>query len=104
MITDRGLYEIFFYIILIVYVLILIGIPLVFLNLAIKTSGQVRTNSLLVMMGIIFFAFGVAFDIPEARILWQNLGEDFVFIIHVIAPFMSFGGIVLIRKGFPREI
>lgn len=104
MITDRGLYEIFFYIIMIVYILILIGIPLVFLNLAIKSSGSVRTNSLLVTIGIVLFAFGVAFDIPEARILWQNLGEGFVFTIHVAAPIMSFVGVVLIRKGFPREI
>ena len=100
MITDPDLYQIFFILIMVVYIIILVGIPLVFFNLARKTHGQIRKNSLLVAVGIVLFALSVVFDIPEARPLLGEIGQS----IRIIAPIFAIIGLWWVRKGFPREI
>jgi len=83
------------------YVVVLFGLPGIFLNLAYKSSGIVRRNALLIVVGILMFEFGIVFDIPEARELWIGVPE---IILKFGAPLLQIFGTLLIRKGFPRDI
>jgi hypothetical protein len=85
------------------YVIVLLGMPLIFLNLARKSSGSVRRNALIVAIGIVFFVLGVAFDIPEAASIWATIPgmQD---ITKFASPILQIIGVIMMWKGFPREV
>ena len=85
------------------YVIVLLGIPIVFLNLARKMSGNLRTKSIMVAIGVIIFVLGIAFDVPEASSIWIGIPgfQDFA---KIGAPIFQIIGILLLNYGFPREI
>jgi len=86
-----------------IYIFVLLGIPLVFINLAIKASGEVRKKSLIVALGVILFVVGIAFDVPEAAAIWIEVPgmQDFT---KFAAPCLQIGGVLLLNYGFPREV
>jgi hypothetical protein len=86
-----------------IYVVVLLGLPLIFINLAVKSSGSIRKNALLVAVGIIFFVFGVAFDVPEAASIWINISGMRQF-TKFASPLLQIVGSLMIYKGFPKEI
>lgn len=91
-----------FFIMLPVYAIALLGLPIIFFNLAIKTSAAIRRNSLLVAFGILLFEIAIIIDIPEASQFWDFLmGLDQI--LRIVAPFMQIVGIYMIMKGFPKE-
>jgi len=84
------------------YIIVLFGLPIIFINLAIKSSGAVRKNALIVAIGIFLFELGIAFDIPEAASIWINVPglPEFT---KLASPVLQIIGCTLIWKGFPRE-
>jgi len=86
-----------------IYIIVLLGIPLVFINLAIKGSGSVRRKALMVAIGVIIFVLGIAFDVPEAAVIWMNVPglPEFA---KFASPIFQIIGIILLYFGFPREI
>jgi hypothetical protein len=85
------------------YVVVLLGLPIIFINLAIKSSGSIRKNALLVAIGIILFEFGIAFDVPEAASIWINIPGMREF-TKFASPSLQIVGSIMIYKGFPKEI
>ncbi len=86
-----------------IYVVVLLGIPIVFLNLARKMSGNLRTKAIMVAIGVIIFVLGIAFDVPEAASIWIGIPgfQDFA---KIGSPIFQIIGILLLNYGFPREI
>ena len=84
------------------YAVVLLGLPIIFLNLARQTSGSIRKNALIVAIGIILFELGVAFDVPEAAIYWiavPGLPEFTKF----ASPGFQIIGSLMIYRGFPKQ-
>lgn len=84
------------------YIFVLLGIPLTFINLAIKASGDVRRKSLMVAFGVIIFVFGIAFDVPEAAAIWIAIPgmPDFT---KIASPIFQIIGLIMLNIGFPRS-
>ncbi|MGV9172223.1 MAG: hypothetical protein ACOC44_15190 [Promethearchaeia archaeon] len=85
------------------YVVVLLGLPFIFINLAIKSSGSIRKNALIVAIGIILFAFGIAFDVPEAASIWMNI-PGMPEVIKFASPVLQIVGSLMIYRGFPKEV
>ncbi|MHA1281710.1 MAG: hypothetical protein ACTSQP_04320 [Promethearchaeota archaeon] len=83
------------------FILTVLALPIIFFILAAKSSGQVRKNSIIVAIGIIFFILGIAFDIPEGRILFIGLGELF---LATIPPIFQIIACILIWEGFRKRV
>lgn len=84
------------------YVVVLLGLPLIFINLARQTQGSVRKNALSVAIGILCFEFGIAFDVPEAASIWINV-PGLPLITQIASPILQIIGCILIWKGFPKD-
>ncbi|MHA1147865.1 MAG: hypothetical protein ACTSR8_06430 [Promethearchaeota archaeon] len=84
------------------YVIVLLGLPLIFFSLAIKSSGSIRKNSIIVAVGIILFVLGVAFDVPEAASIWINIPGMMEF-TKFASPILQIVGSIMIYSGFPKE-
>ena len=83
------------------FVITVLGLPLIFSYLAIKSSGQVRKNSLLVVVGTLCFIFGIAFDIPDGRPVFIILGEPF---LSIVAPILQIVACIILRKSFQTKM
>ena len=81
------------------FVIVVTGLPIIFLNLGLKTSGALRKNCFFVAIGIILSACGVAFDIPEARVYWIGI-PGFLEVIKFVAPMLQIGGCIFLGIGF----
>ncbi len=93
-------FNILLYVAMIFFIITILGLPLIFINLAKKTSGELRRKALIVFIGAILAEIGLAFDVPEGFILWSNLGLLDIFLI--LAPILQIIGYILIKTGFPR--
>ena len=86
-----------------IYIVVLVCMPLVFINLARKSRGSVRKRALIVAIGFILWVLGVAFDIPEAASIWITV-PGLPEITKFASPILQIVGIILLGKGFPREV
>ncbi len=93
-------FNILLYVAMVLFIITILGLPLIFINLAKKTSGALRRKAFVVFIGAILAELGLAFDVPEGFILWSNLGLLDLFLI--LAPILQIIGYILIKKGFPR--
>ena len=89
-----------FFITMVLFIFTIGGLPLIFLNLARNSSGSVRKTAIIATIGVLLFEVGIAFDIPDARILWVGIPDIFL----AIAPAsMQILSILFLRKGFHSE-
>lgn len=83
------------------YLLVLLGFPSIYLYLAIKSSGDIRVNSLLISVGIFIFEFGMALAIPEAqKLIWANFMP--LLLIQILGPLLHIIGGIIMLIGFSR--
>lgn len=81
------------------YLLVLFGFPLIYFYLAIKSTGKVRKDSLLIGIGILFFEIGMAFAIPEAQqLIWANFMYPLIY--ELGGPIFHLVGEGIMLKGF----
>jgi hypothetical protein len=84
------------------YLIVILGLPVVYAYLAIITEGSVRKNALLVMAGALLFLLGNAFDVPSiAKIIAGIPGLPEI--AQISAPPLQIVGAIMIRMGFPRK-
>ncbi|TFG19069.1 MAG: hypothetical protein EU533_07110 [Promethearchaeota archaeon] len=83
------------------FILTVLGLPVIFLYLAAKSSGEVRRNSLLVAIGVIMFIFGIAFDIPDGKPIFIVLGDVF---LAIVPPILQILAVIILRKGFQTKM
>ncbi len=96
------MYPIIMFILAPLYILVLLGLPIIFIVLGIKSSGDVRKNAFIIAIGIVMFEVGIAFDVPEAASIWINV-PGMREITQFASPLLQIVGSILIWKGFPRE-
>lgn len=81
------------------FLVTVLGVPLIYISLAVKSSGAVRKKAVLVFTGIALFILGVIFDIPDAQFLWVAIPPD---ILGILAPCCHIISCFFLRKGFQR--
>ncbi|HUY00460.1 MAG TPA: hypothetical protein VMV49_12950 [Candidatus Deferrimicrobium sp.] len=95
-------YDLIFSFVIPLYLLILFGIICMYIYLAIKTSGEVRKNSIMIIFGILLFELGLVFALPEAqKSIWAAIPTE---IIILLAPIFSIIGVLLQIRGFKTSI
>jgi len=100
--VDPVNYELLFNITIPLYLLILFGIIFMYIYLAVKTSGEVRRNSIMIIFGILLFELGIIFSLPEAQgTLWAAIPIE---VLWIIAPVLSIIGVVLQIRGFKTSV
>ncbi|MHA1147375.1 MAG: hypothetical protein ACTSR8_03950 [Promethearchaeota archaeon] len=93
-------FNILLYIAIVLFIVTIAGLPLIFFSLGIKTSGELRKSSFFVVLGAVLAEIGLAFDIPEGYVIWNEMGV--LSIIKLLAPILQIAGFMLINKGFPK--
>lgn len=96
------MYNLLFTIVLPIYAIILLGIVGLYIYLAIKSSGEVRRNSIMIIFGILLFEFGILFALPEAQ--KSVFGAIPLDILLLLAPIFSIIGVILQIRGFKTSI
>lgn len=84
----------------ILFIATVFGLPLIFLGLAIKSSGVVRRNSIIVAIGVIILFLSIATDIPDGRVIfmWPPL------ILAIVPPTLLIISCLFLRTGFKTKI
>lgn len=82
---------------------VLLGIPSIYIYLAIKSSGQIRKNSLYISLGMLLFEIGVVFGVPNIqRIISTSFAFGWIF--EILAPILHIIGIFILIKAFTTEM
>ncbi len=81
----------------------IIFIPLSYLYLAIKNKGPLRTQSLIIVAGVIFFAVGSLLIGEDVMgILRISFGTPYL--VHILSISMKLVGIIFVYKGFSLQV
>jgi len=75
----------------------LLALPCIYVALAIKSTGIVRKNAIYVLIGMVAFEFGIAFNSPEAFPTFLALGP---YLLYWGAPCLQMVGCFLLYQGF----
>ena len=95
-------YNLLFSFVIPIYAVILLGIVGMYIYLAIKSVGEVRRNSIMIIFGVLLFELGIIFALPEAQItLFAAIPLDTLLIL---APICSILGVILQIRGFKTSI
>jgi hypothetical protein len=95
-------YNLLFAIVIPIYAVILLGIVGMYIYLAIKSAGEVRRNSIMIIFGILLFELGILFALPETQTtLFAAIPLDTILIL---APVFSIVGVILQIRGFKTSI
>ncbi len=81
----------------------IIFIPLSYIYTAIKGKGPIRTQSLLLVTGVILFAVG-ALLIGEAVMSSLRVVFGSPYPVHIISIIMKLVGVIIVYKGFSLQI
>jgi len=79
------------------FIILLFGIVFMYTYLAIKSSGAVRRNSIIIIFGMLVFEFGLIFALPDATFLFATIPPDFM---TISAPILMTLGVFLQIQGF----
>ena len=83
------------------FIIILAGFPIIYLYLAWKNPGEVRTNSLILATGLIIIEFGMVIGIPSAQYaLWSSIAPSILY--EMFSPILHAIGTIIIYIGFSR--
>jgi len=85
----------------ILFLVLVMGLPVIFLNLAIKSSGSVRKNALIVFVGILLFILSVGMDIPDGKVLFGVLPAE---VLAIVPPVCAITSCYFFRRGFKTEM
>ncbi len=100
--VDPVNYDLLFTITIPLYLVILFGIIFMYIYLAVKTSGEVRRNSIMIIFGILLFELGIIFALPEAQgTLWASIPLE---VLWILAPVLSIVGVILQIRGFRTSV
>ncbi|MHA1322917.1 MAG: hypothetical protein ACTSRL_08985, partial [Candidatus Helarchaeota archaeon] len=58
------------------FIILLFGIVGMYVYLAIKSAGEVRTNSIIIIFGLVLFELGLVFALPDASFLFSGVPQD----------------------------
>lgn len=83
------------------FIATVLGLPLIFLGLAINSSGSVRKNALLVAFGVVLFVLSIAMDIPDGRVIFGTLPD---LILATVPPGLAIISCVILRRGFQAKM
>ncbi len=84
------------------FIAVVLGFPIIYLNVAIKSSGDVRRNALILAVGMVLFEFGMAFSIPNAQaLLWSAFMPALLY--EFLGPILQIIGTIVIYRGFSRQ-
>jgi hypothetical protein len=86
-----------FYVVYPLWIPTLLALPFIYVALAIKSTGVVRKNAILVLVGITLFEFMIAFNSPEALPVFGALGD---FILYLGTPIFQMFACYLLYRGF----
>jgi hypothetical protein len=78
----------------------LLALPIIYVVLAIKSTGVVRKNAILVLLGITAFEFLIAFNSPEATPVFIGLGP---YILWWGTPIFNVLAVYLLYRGFKMK-
>ena len=95
-------YNLLFSVVIPIYAIILLGIVGMYIYLALKSSGEIRRNSVMVIFGVFLFELGIIFALPEAQAtLFAAIPLD---ILLILPPILSIVGVLLQIRGFKTSI
>jgi hypothetical protein len=77
-----------------------LGIPLIYLYIAIKGSGNVRQKAIYVFIAYWCFAFSIAMDIPDGKVIFGFLPLEFLILF---PPFIQIISFFFFRAGFRSD-
>ena len=83
------------------FVILLFGLVFMYIYLAIKSSGVVRRNSIIIIFGMLCFEFGLIFALPDASFLFATIPPDFM---TISAPILMTLGVFLQIQGFKTTL
>lgn len=84
----------------VLFVITILGLPIIFIYLGLRSNGAVRRNSFIVAGGIIMVILSIAMDIPDARVIFI-LPE---LVLAIVPPALLIMGCILLRMGFQTKI
>ena len=85
------------------FILLMIVLPGVLIIGGSRVEGILRRKSYIVAFSILSIIFGIAFDIPEASIIWINV-PGLPTICKILAPVLQILGTIGVRHGLTLEI
>jgi hypothetical protein len=72
-------------------------LPIFYSYIAIKSTGKVRRNAIIIVIGMLMFEFSIAFNSPEAQSIFQRLGPFIIWwggpILQTLSCFFIHNGI-----------
>jgi len=83
------------------FIATVLGLPIIFIVLAIKSSGSVRKNAIFVVIGLVLFILGIAMDIPDAKAILGTWPSEFLLLA---PPIFQIIALYFFRKGFQTRI
>jgi hypothetical protein len=84
------------------FIAVVLGFPIIYLNMAIKSSGDIRRNAITLALGMVLFELGMALSIPNAQaLLWSAIMPTVVY--EFLAPILQIIGTIIIYRGFSRH-
>lgn len=96
------IYNLLFSIVIPIYAIILLGIVGMYIYLAIKSTGPVRRNSVMIIFGVLLFELGIIFALAEVqKTIFGAIPLD---ILMILAPIFSIIGVLLQIRGFLTSI
>ncbi|TFG00828.1 MAG: hypothetical protein EU540_04805 [Promethearchaeota archaeon] len=76
---------------------ILLGLPMLYIYLGLKSSGRERVNCFIISIAIILVALGIVLSLPEARLLFWSLYSPYWFYAIFAPVFHILGTLILVR-------
>lgn len=84
------------------FIPVVLGFPGIYLYLAAKNTGELRTNSLKMAVGMIIFELGIILGIPNAQAsLWSVIMPPIVY--EILSPILFIIGTIIVYSGFRRH-
>ena len=79
-----------------------IFIPISYIYLAIKLTGEPRSNIILILFGVIIFTIGMAINLFDVVVALEHLtgNPDTIHYLYLFAPILQIIGLILVAKGF----
>jgi hypothetical protein len=83
------------------FIPIILGFPSIYLYLAWKNPGEVRSNSLLLAAGLLIFELGMVLSIPNAQYaIWASFMPSIIY--EILGPILHSIGTLIIYIGYAR--
>ena len=85
------------------FILMLIALPGVLIIHGSRVDGILRRKSFIVAFSTLAIIFGIAFDVPEAAVIWMNV-PGLTTVSKILSPVLQILGTIGVRYGLTIEI